>query len=75
LDCQLLFAMPPALRRRVLLRWLRFNGAVDVSSAHLLRVESLITEWHGQGPVQLPALEVVRRAGELHIVADRPAVS
>ncbi|HWI00774.1 MAG TPA: tRNA lysidine(34) synthetase TilS [Propionibacteriaceae bacterium] len=68
LDCQHLRALPPALRRRVLLRWLRSNGASDVSSTHLLRLESLVTQWHGQGPVQLPALQVVRRAGELHIV-------
>ena len=75
LDCQLLYTLPPALRRRVLLRWLRSSGASDVSSAHLLSLESLVTEWHGQGPVQLPALQVVRRAGQLHIVADRSAVS
>ena len=75
LDCQFLSALSPALRRRVLLRWLRFNGATDVSSAHLVRLESLITEWHGQGPVQLAALEVVRRAGELHVVGARSAVS
>src|ERR687897_698553 len=62
-------------RRRVLLRWLRAGGASDVTSTHLLRVESLITEWHGQGPVQLPALQVVRRAGELHIITDQSAVS
>jgi tRNA(Ile)-lysidine synthase len=75
LDCQLLYALSPALRRRVLLRWLRSSGASDVSSTHLLSLESLVTAWHGQGPVQLPALQVVRRAGELHIVADRSAVS
>lgn len=75
LDCGFLSALSPALRRRVLLRWLRSNGATDISSTHLHRLELLITEWHGQGPVQLPALQVVRRAGELHVVADRSAVS
>src|SRR5215203_5801084 len=75
LDCQLLYALSPALRRRVLLRWLRSSGASDVSSTHLLSLESLVTAWHGQGPVQLPGLQVVRRAGELHIVGDRSAVS
>jgi tRNA(Ile)-lysidine synthase len=75
LDCQLLYALSPALRRRVLLRWLRSSGASDVSSTHLLSLESLVTAWRGQGPVQLPALQVVRRAGELHIVVDRSAVS
>jgi tRNA(Ile)-lysidine synthase len=75
LDCRLLDALPPALRRRVLLRWLRSSGASDVSSAHLHSLESLVTAWHGQGPLQLPAVQVVRRAGELHIVADRSAVS
>jgi tRNA(Ile)-lysidine synthase len=75
LDCRLLSELSPAVRRRVLLRWLRAGGASDVTSTHLLRVESLITEWHGQGPVQLPALQVVRRAGELHIITGQSAVS
>ena len=67
LDCQLLVSLPPALRRRVLLRWLRAGGATDLTSAHLGRVESLITHWHGQGPAQLPSAEVVRDGGVLKI--------
>jgi hypothetical protein len=38
-----------------------------VTSAHLSRVDSLVTGWHGQGAVQLASVEVVRRAGVLHI--------
>jgi tRNA(Ile)-lysidine synthase len=75
LDCRQLCALSPALRRRVLLTWLRSGGASDVSSTHLLGLESLVTHWHGQGPVQLPGVQVLRRGGELHIVADRSAVS
>ena len=67
LDCQFLAGLAPALRRRVLLRWLRAAGASDVTSAHLSRVDSLVTGWHGQGAVQLASVEVVRRAGVLHI--------
>jgi tRNA(Ile)-lysidine synthase len=71
LDCRLLTRLPPALRRRVLLRWLRAGGATDVTSSHLNRVESLVTHWHGQGPVQLPSAEVVRDAGVLKISVQR----
>jgi tRNA(Ile)-lysidine synthase len=31
-------------------------------------VDALVTDWHGQGPVALPAaLEAGRRSGRLHI--------
>lgn len=74
LDCRLLTSHPVAVRRRVLLRWLRERGATDVSSSHLSRVESLVTQWHGQGPVQLPSVEVVRDAGVLKIIGGHRRV-
>jgi tRNA(Ile)-lysidine synthase len=67
MDCRFLISQPPALRRRLLLRWLREGGATDVTSFHLGRVEALVIQWHGQGPVQLSSAEVVREAGVLKI--------
>ncbi len=65
LDCAALAALPVALRRRVLLTWLRGLGARDVAVAHVSAVEALVTGWHGQGPVDLPGLRVARAAGRL----------
>jgi tRNA(Ile)-lysidine synthase len=69
LDCELLAQLPPALRRRVIRRWLLAGGAADVTMRHVLAAESLVVDWHGQQAVQLPAAEVVRRDGALRIAA------
>lgn len=69
LDCVLVEALPPALRRRVLARWLRLeHGLADLSAAHLYAVDTLLTDWHGQSGVDLPGGVRVRRAnGDLHL--------
>lgn len=60
-----LAALPAAVRRRV---WQRVAGALGapagaLSSAHLSAVDALVTDWHGQGPVDLPGgHRVTRRA-------------
>lgn len=57
---------PPALRRRVLRRWLLGAGVRELTDAHLRSVDALIGEWHGQGGVWLPGgLEVSRARGRL----------
>jgi tRNA(Ile)-lysidine synthase len=61
LDAKALEPVPPALRRRVLRRWLIDGGACDLSDAHLRSVDALIGEWHGQGGVWLPGSLVVTR--------------
>jgi len=45
--------LPEALRRRLLRAWLR--DVPGLTSAHLAAVDALLTGWHGQGPVSLPA--------------------
>lgn len=65
LDCAGLAALPDALRTRVLLAWLRDLGAHDLTGLHVAAVDALVTDWHGQGPVHVPGLEVSRRGGAL----------
>ncbi|HWL38551.1 MAG TPA: tRNA lysidine(34) synthetase TilS [Frankiaceae bacterium] len=54
LDANALADLPPAIRRRVLLRAARDAGATDLSAGHVAAIDALLTNWHGQGPVDLP---------------------
>ena len=65
LGCALLADQPAALRSRVLLRWLRDQGARDVAADHVAAVDALVVDWHGQGPVDLPGVRVRRTGGLL----------
>jgi tRNA(Ile)-lysidine synthase len=68
LDAVALAAYPPALRGRVLRRWLRAAGVGAPMSTHLAAVDALLTGWHGQGPVALPGgFAASRRHGRLHV--------
>ena len=43
-------------------RWLRLqHGLRDLSAGHLVAVEALVTDWHGQLGVDLPGGVRVRR--------------
>ncbi len=64
-DCAATLAQPTALRTRILRRWLLDRGAAQVSAAQLGEVDRLLTAWHGQAGVDLPALTVTRRDGRL----------
>lgn len=68
LTCAPLAEADPALRTRVIKRWLSDCGAAEVPYAHVRAVEALIIEWHGQQEVQLSRVVVRRIAGELRIV-------
>lgn len=61
-------AAPVALRRRVLRTAALRAGvpAAALTRTHLLAVDALLTDWHGQGPVHLPGqVEVTRACGRL----------
>lgn len=61
-----LAALPAALRRRVLRRWLVPVGAL--SAVHLHAVDALVTDWHGQRAAALPGgAAVVRVSGRLRL--------
>lgn len=82
LDVERLAGAPAALRRRALLLAARSAGspAGSLGRRHVLAVDALLTDWHGQGPVCLPGgVEVSRACGRLLLgaagrgtVADDP---
>jgi len=75
LDIGLLAAAPRAVRTRVLRRAAIESGAIAAALTrdHITSVEALISDWHGQGPVDLPgALRASRRCGRLHLDRSEP---
>ncbi|HET8599058.1 MAG TPA: tRNA lysidine(34) synthetase TilS [Segeticoccus sp.] len=63
-----LAALPRALRTRLLRSLATGAGAPPGSTfaAHVEAIEALVTDWHGQGPVDLPGgVRVSRRDGRL----------
>ncbi|MEV7555656.1 tRNA lysidine(34) synthetase TilS [Amycolatopsis sp. NPDC089917] len=72
LDVAVLATEPPALRRRVLRRWLLDSGVRELTDAHLRSVDALVGNWRGQGGVWLPGDLVAARAhGRLFLEAPQ----
>lgn len=65
LHCAKLYALPPAVRRRVLRRAVIKAGAPAGSlfARHVEEVDRLITSWRGQGAINLPGRVEARRQG------------
>ncbi|MDG9717483.1 tRNA lysidine(34) synthetase TilS [Streptomyces sp. DH24] len=65
LECAKLYALPPAVRRRILRRAAIDAGAPAGSlfARHIEEVDRLITGWRGQGAINLPGKVVVQRQG------------
>jgi tRNA(Ile)-lysidine synthase len=64
----LLLELPAALRTRVLRRWAHAGGAASLSAVHIAALDALCTDWHGQGPLDLPGrVCAARRSGRLHL--------
>lgn len=61
LDCKQLRAMHPALRSRVILRWLRQCGVPEAGYAETTRVLSLLDPANGPAKVSLPGNHHARR--------------
>lgn len=67
-DCSVLSAALPALRGRVLRRAATGAGCppTDLTAAHVAALDALVTDWHGQGPLDLPGrVRATRREGRL----------
>lgn len=52
----------PALRRRVLRLAGARVGLTELTATHLQALDALVSNWHGQGPVDLPAGQALREA-------------
>lgn len=65
LECAKLYALPPAVRRRVLRRAAIEAGAPAGSlfARHVEELDRLITSWRGQGAINLPGRVEARRQG------------
>ncbi len=65
LECAKLYALPPAVRRRVLRRAAIDAGAPAGSlfARHIEEIDRLITGWRGQGAINLPGKVVAQRQG------------
>ncbi|MDR6971695.1 tRNA lysidine(34) synthetase TilS [Leifsonia shinshuensis] len=65
LDVRGLASDPAALRQRIIRLVVSAEFGVSLTRTHTLAVAALITDWHGQGPVDLPGVRVVRQNGLL----------
>ena len=70
-DAAALHSLPRALRTRIIRRMCLEAGsdAGALGFDHVVVVERLISEWHGQGPSQLPGVTASRAYGRLSIRA------
>lgn len=69
LPVKALEANPAALRQRLIRLAVASEFHVSLSRAQTLEVARLVTDWHGQGPIDLPGIRVERRAGLLQFSA------
>ena len=58
-------ANPPALRQRIIRFVAESEFGVSLHRVHTLAVARLVTDWHGQGALDLPGVRVVRHDGWL----------
>lgn len=65
LPVKALAANPAALRQRLIRFAVQSEFHVSLSRAHTIEVARLVTDWHGQGPLDLPGVRVERQAGLL----------
>lgn len=75
LDVDRLAGLPRAVRTRLLRRAALDTGAPSsaLTRDHILAVESLISDWHGQGPLDLPGpLRASRGCGRLRLYRSEP---
>jgi tRNA(Ile)-lysidine synthase len=56
---------PPALRQRIIRATVLAEFGVSLSRTQTLQVSQLVTDWHGQAPIDLPGIKVERQGGLL----------
>ena len=60
-----LAANPAAIRNRIIRLVASSEFGRSLSRAHTLAIAALVTDWHGQGPVDVPGIAVSREDGRL----------
>lgn len=63
-------AQPAALRQRMIRAIVQNAFGISLDRIHTLMVAALVTDWHGQGALDLPGVRVIRQDGDL--VFSRP---
>jgi tRNA(Ile)-lysidine synthase len=75
LDVAELVAAPRAVRSRILRAWAHGNGAGQLTAGHTAALDALVTDWHGQGPLDLPGgLRAIRASGRLELTSTNQRV-
>jgi len=70
LQTDALAALPDPVRRRVIRGWLQAGGATGLTDKHIRGVDTLVTDWHGQGGVAVGS----RLSGQRLIAGRRDGV-
>jgi tRNA(Ile)-lysidine synthase len=68
-DVGALAANPAAIRNRIIRLVARGEFGSFLSRAHTLAIAALVTEWKGQGPIDVPGIRVSRNGGRLIFTA------
>ena len=63
---------PDPIATRMLRLALRHIGVEGLHRSHTDAVMALVTEWHGQGPIDIPGVSVVRVDDQLRFVRKNP---
>jgi tRNA(Ile)-lysidine synthase len=64
-----LAANPAALRQRIIRAVVAHEFHVSLSRQQTLEVARLVTDWHGQKPLDLPGIRVERLGGRVHFIS------
>jgi tRNA(Ile)-lysidine synthase len=65
---------PRAVLRRVLKSWVERAGSGQLAASHVAELDRLVTDWRGQGPIDLPSgIRVARSSGRLVLIPPRQA--
>jgi len=64
-----LAANPPALRHRIIRHVVASEFGTSLTRTQTLEVARLVTDWRGQGPIDLPGCRVARSGGRLEFAA------
>ncbi len=61
---------PAALRQRIIRLAVKSEFGVSLSRGQTIEVARLVTDWRGQGPLDLPGIRVVRRGARIEFRAQ-----